>query len=147
MPNIKNICLTTRWSNTHISWREFTGAHHQATEAAEAAVQWVLREYYRRALALMLSDSKLSLLVSHSVTGLPSAALQRIAAQPSRKGPPWKAYADRHIHQAAQQARKRLPTKAPESDIFRAEVQSWMKRAMNEQAQAEFLAEVAAIGT
>lgn len=131
----------------HPPHRDFTAAHKQPSDATEAAVQWLLREYYRRSLGLMLSDDKVAVLTTHGFTGLPYAVRQKVATdgQPLQNGPPWKAFADRHIQWATQQARRRLPTKTPESSPFRAEVQGWMKRAMNEQSQGDFVEAVRAI--
>ena len=49
-----------------------------------------------------------------------------------RQRSPTEPLADPHIHRAVQHARKRLPTKLPESEAFRAEVRGWMKRALSE---------------
>jgi len=91
-------------------------------------MDWLLREDYRERIGGLL-DRELTILVHTSgYTVLPASLCASLRDQKlevrgeGRKGPPWKVLVDPHIHWANAQARKRLPTKAPESDAFRAEV-------------------------
>ena len=136
-----------RQSNPSLYRRDFTKAHKSPAEASEAVVQWLLREWYRRSFASFLSDTTVTLLLSHDVMGLPSAVLKRnhVIQKPYGKGVAWKTLADPHIQWSMKQARKRLPTKAPESEAFRAEVRSWMKRALNERLEPNLLQQLQSV--
>ena len=114
--------------------RDFAVKHPgNPANATTEAVEWLLREHFRHLLASMLPKEALETLLTNGCKGIPTVVLQ---GHGLRSGPSqgacqqeWKALADPHIHWASAQAKRRLPTKAPESAEFRAEVASWLKRA------------------
>jgi len=110
-------------------------ASNDLSGATKAAIEWLLREHFRRVLASMLSKDALLSLIVRGCGGIPSSILQGHGLHPPGKGhqqEEWKVHADPQISWANAKARQRLPTKAPESPEFRAEVAGWLRRALKE---------------